>query len=1030
VFDYVIVGAGSAGCVLANRLSEDPAADVLLLEAGGSDAGDSIQMPAAAVTLLRTDKDWDHSSGYEPHLHDRRITLPRGRVLGGTSAINFMVYVRGHRSDYDGWRDRGCTGWGWEHMLRCFKRAEDNERGADAWHGTGGPLAVSDGRSQNPIARAFVAAGVDCGLAPTDDFNGREQDGVGWYQLTQRDGLRCSTAAGYLHPVMQRPNLHVETGLQVLKVLFEGGRAVGVQGTRNGALLEFRAAREVILSAGAYHSPQLLMLSGIGRADELTALGIAPVADLPGVGRNLIDHPQCLMVYRASRPDSLYGAFNPRNLERLESERRGPLTSNGLEAGGFIRTRDDLDAPDVQLYCSVGMWVDEGTAPAPGHGFTLGASVLTPLSRGSVRLLSPDPTAKPRIVHDYFHAPEDLRAQIEGLRVVLGIAQTEPLAGYVAEPFLAPDSDSDADLTAFIRSHAQTTYHPVGTCRMGVDEDAVVDPELRVHGVDGLRIVDASIMPTIPRGNTNAPTIAVAERAAELIRARPAPARGRARHHGERAQVTVAGGGLAGLAAALRLAERGHRVKVYEAKPMLGGNLASRSGLDVYPHMYLNWYRNFWALLGGDRELHFRPMQGVKQLAAGRYPRYTGLDRPYRPWDLLRNLRDGPTAPADMYLFFYAAIDLLAETLHRTSAVDDVSVNGFLHNRPYMTERTAELYNDLIINIWGVPSYLASADDYQDFVEYSVADGSPPFWLARGPAQEQVIGRLEAKLAAAGAEVVRGVQVVGASCSKGRVREISLREGAHTRTERVDELVLALPPGALSALVRSGDVPIVRASPRIAEVARLTAQNVPLINVFFRRRLQVPAAPVGLAGSSLGLAFTDISQTWPGLDGGTVLALSSSDPYALPGTGDDDDARAILDEAARYLEFTDADIDWERTRYDSNRDALLFVNETGADVWRPKASDERLGNLSYAGDYCDNRIGMTTIESAVTSGLEAAAAIAARRGGAPVPIFEPRVLPRPLWVWMRLACMPYAASASMWSKGSDLLASAARRLQR
>lgn len=516
------------------------------------------------------------------------------------------------------------------------------------------------------------------------------------------------------------------------------------------------------------------------------------------------------------------------------------------------------------------------------------------------------------------------------------------------------------------------------------------------------------------------------------------------------AQVTVAGGGLAGLTVALRLAERGHKVKLYESKSMLGGNLGSRHvrdrvQLDVYPHMYLNWYRNFWALLDGDRQELFRPMQGVKQLRAGDYPHFTGLDRPYRPWDVARNMFAGPTSAADMYLFFYAAIDLMAETLHPTTTLDAVSINGFLRSRPYMTERTAELYNSLIINVWGIPSYLAAADDYQDFVEYSVADGAPPFWLARGSGQAQVIAALEAKLAAAGVEIVYETQIVSATCAEGRVREIGLRSSrwhqpthgwepfGRTRTEAVDELVLALPPAALSALVRSGEAPIVRSSPRIAEVVRLGAQNVPLIHVYFKRKLQVPPEPVGLAGSSLGLAFTDISQSWDGVNDfaeGTVLALSSSDPSALPGTGADDDARMILHEAARYLEFTDADIDWDRTIYESNHDATLVVNQTGSDLWRPKAADERLGNLSYAGDYCDNRIGMTTIESAVTSGLEAAAAIVARRGGAPVQIHAPRTYPQALWVWLRLACMPYAASASAWSKGGDLLASAIRRLQR
>ena len=361
--------------------------------------------------------------------------------------------------------------------------------------------------------------------------------------------------------------------------------------------------------------------------------------------------------------------------------------------------------------------------------------------------------------------------------------------------------------------------------------------------------------------------------------------------------VTIAGGGLAGLSAALRLAERGYRVKLYESKDVLGGNVASRHvgervWLDVYPHMYLNWYHNFWALLAdvtdADREQLFRPMEGVQWLRAGTYPRFRGLKNPYRPRNLLRNLIDGPAPAADLYLFLYASIDLMAERLNPTLRLDDVSVNGFLRARPYMTERTAEFFDGLIVDIWGIPSYLAAADDYQEFLEYSVADPSPPFWLARGSGHDQVLAPLEAKLRALGVEIELATQLVSASCAKGRVTEIGLRDAdGETRTEDVDELLLALPPAALSRIVRRGEAPIVKASPQIAEVARLSAQPVPLIHVYFTRRLQVPAEPTALSGSSLGLAFTDISQTWdhvPDFAGaGTVLALSSSDPFGLPG---------------------------------------------------------------------------------------------------------------------------------------------------
>jgi choline dehydrogenase-like flavoprotein len=432
-----------------------------------------------------------------------------------------MVYIRGHRLDYDEWRDDlGCTGWGWDDMLPYFKRAEDNERGASELHGSGGPLAVSEGRSRNPIAQAFIDAGVTHGLPANDDFNGPEQDGVGWFQVTQRDGLRASTAVCYLHPAMQRPNLHVETHVQVLRILFDGNRAVGVQGQRLGETIDFGASREVIVSCGAYNSPQLLMLSGIGRVDELAQLQISPVAELPGVGQNLCDHPLVAVNYLASCEDSLFGVMNPDNLAVFESNRQGPLTSNGVESGGFVRTRDGLDAPNIQLHCVPALVLNEGLVPPPAHGITLAANVAKPLSRGYVALVSPDPTAKPLIVNNLYAEPEDLRAQVDGARLCLQIARTEPLARRLSERYIVPASDSDEDLIAFIRARSLAVWHPVGTCKMGSDELAVVDSGLRVRGVEALRVVDASIMPTVPRGNTNAPTIAIAERAADLIRGR------------------------------------------------------------------------------------------------------------------------------------------------------------------------------------------------------------------------------------------------------------------------------------------------------------------------------------------------------------------------------------------------------------------------------------------------------------------------------------------------------------------------------
>ena len=523
-YDYVIVGAGSAGCVLANRLTEDPEVSVLLVEAGPADAADLIHIPAAFSALFRTRYDWDHSTAYEPGCNDRRIYLPRGRMLGGSSSLNAMVYIRGNRIDYDEWRDAyGCAGWGYDDLLPYFKRAEDNERGADEYHGAGGPQPVSDGRSGLKMVDAFLAAAQATGLEPNDDFNGERQDGVGRYQLTQRNGARASTAASYLHPVMDRPNLTVETNVHVLQLLFDGNRAVGVAGLRLDDMLEFRAEREVIVSGGSYNSPQLLMLSGIGRADELELLQIPVVAEAPEIGFNLQDHPNTGASFSTLREESLFGALCDENLA-LFQQGSGPLCSNIAEAGGFIRTREGLEAPDVQLHFAPAIYSAEGLVPAQEHGLALGGCVLKPKSRGFVAIASPDPTAKPIIVHNYLTEQEDVDSAVAGLRLTMEIFRTSPLAEYVHEPASAPEGDSDEQLLAHVRSNAFTLYHPVGTCRMGGDATSVVDPKLRVRGVEGLRVVDASVMPTVPRGNTNAPTIALAEKAADLLRGR-APAR-------------------------------------------------------------------------------------------------------------------------------------------------------------------------------------------------------------------------------------------------------------------------------------------------------------------------------------------------------------------------------------------------------------------------------------------------------------------------------------------------------------------------
>jgi choline dehydrogenase len=521
MYDYVIVGAGSAGSVLAARLSEDPSCQVCLLEAGPPDSADNIHIPMAFGKLFKTQYDWDYSTAPEPFCDRRRIYLPRGRTLGGSSSMNAMIYIRGNRADYDGWRDGGATGWGYDDVLPYFLRAEDNERGASELHGAGGPLTVSESRSRNEMSLAFVDAAKAAGFAENPDFNGSEQDGFGIYQLTQRNGRRCSAAVAYLHPALARPNLNVETRVQAHRILFDGKRAVGVAGERFGEPVEYRAGQEVLVCAGAYNSPQLLMLSGVGPAEHLMLREIEVLEDLP-VGQNLQDHPTAGGSWTTSRPVSLLVAVLPdsmqQHLEDFMQNGHGPLTSNIGESGGFVRTRSDLPAPDVQFHAVPVMFIDEGLSDPPDHGFVASACVLKPQSRGTVTLASNEPTAKPVIHHNYYAAEEDMRAQVEGLRVLLELTRTAQLKPYCEAPHMAPESDDEAALRTHIRANCQTIYHPAGTCAIG----AVVDPELRVHGVDGLRVVDASVMPTVVRGNTNAPTIMIAEKASDLIRGRTA----------------------------------------------------------------------------------------------------------------------------------------------------------------------------------------------------------------------------------------------------------------------------------------------------------------------------------------------------------------------------------------------------------------------------------------------------------------------------------------------------------------------------
>jgi choline dehydrogenase-like flavoprotein len=510
--DYIIVGAGSAGCVLAGRLSEEPDVNVLLLEAGGPDTAPEIRIPAMFPIMFKSATlDWDLLGEQEPGLGNRRLYLPRGRMIGGSSSMNAMIYLRGNRVDYDDWAAEGCEGWSYAEVLPYFRRGEDNERGEDAYHGVGGPMAVSDGRSLCGLVDAMLEAAVEAGYEPNPDLNGERQDGVGRFQLTQRDGKRWSAADGYLHPAAGRPNLEVRDCSFVERVVFEGSRAVGVELVRNGQRETVRAEREVILSAGAYQSPVVLLLSGIGPAEEIEPFGISVREVLP-VGRNLQDHCMANLNFATDEP-GLFGIFTPDNFALLEQEGRGPLTSNYPEAGGFFRTRDDLRAPDVEFHFAAAPLMDEGLAPPPDNGVAFGPVVVKPSSRGTVSLRAPIADSKPRVASNFLTTEEDVRSMVEGTRIALDIASRPALRAIQREALSVPASDSEQDILDWARRAAQTVYHPTSTCAMG----AVVDSELRVFGTEGLRVVDASVMPTITRANTHATTLMIAEKASDLI---------------------------------------------------------------------------------------------------------------------------------------------------------------------------------------------------------------------------------------------------------------------------------------------------------------------------------------------------------------------------------------------------------------------------------------------------------------------------------------------------------------------------------
>ncbi len=521
-YDYVIIGAGSAGCVLASRLTEDGRARVLLLEAGPRDSDPWIHVPLGYGKLFaRTDVNWAYESEPEAALNGRRIFSPRGKVLGGSSSINGLVYIRGQREDFDRW---AVPGWGFDDLLPYFKKSEDQGRGANAWHGVGGPLAVTDLPDRHELADAFIASAMALGVPHNPDFNGATQEGAGYYQATAKNGRRCSTAVGYLRPAEKRANLAVEVNALATRVVFDGRRAAGVEYLSRGTKRIARAAREVILAGGTFNSPQLLQLSGIGPRALLEAHGVPVIVDAPEVGENLQDHFYARTFWRCTKPitlnDDMASVWRKLGIGlRYVFQRRGPLTVSAGYAAAFVRTRPGLERPDAQIYFINFSTARRGGVLHPFSGFTCSVSQLQVESRGSVHIRSGDPAAPPAIRYNYLATENDRRVMVDGLKLVRRLAGTAPLVRYVAaEELPGPGVRSDDEWLAFLREAGDTVFHPVSTCRMGTDARAVVDERLRVCGVGSLRVIDASVMPSVPSGNINAAVIALAEKGADLVR--------------------------------------------------------------------------------------------------------------------------------------------------------------------------------------------------------------------------------------------------------------------------------------------------------------------------------------------------------------------------------------------------------------------------------------------------------------------------------------------------------------------------------